>query len=293
MRNLFLFAGFALFFTVCLTSCGNEDPAEGVDVSKAFPTTATVEGFVYLNVNANTSPTDFRQFVPEGTLLSFTIAYGELGIEDASGNYVVTAEVGSDGRYSVEVPTKNDGTAVWVTINGNPFVLDVKNGYRTETRLFTVAQNSQSVIKGFSYHKDLTYTGEILSETEAWVPGTFKARLIYRNDLQNSSQTAPIPSGTEVTVTINRNQFVPARENDLVVIGQVGSDGNFSITLPAPTVQMRSSGLTTHLRSDVILLVRDGDNSRRFRFSLSTTKSIFGGVEIDEGNIELSRHEQI
>ncbi|MCL2072615.1 MAG: hypothetical protein FWH18_01740 [Marinilabiliaceae bacterium] len=281
MRNLFCVALLATMI-LGIFSCAKDDPAEGINIEETFASRATVEGTVYLNINE--SPTNFIEFVPEGTILSFTIPNIAFGIANATGNYVAYATVGNNGRYSVELPTRNDGGDINVTINGNPFTLDVTNGSRIETKLFELPLplNTQSIISGFTYQKNLTYTqsGDNLMVTETWEKGNFRARFVYNNPAET-----PIPSGTTVKITIKADQFVPKRVNDYVSTATIGSDGVLTFSLDAPTPQMRPGGLDVTLQSAVILNVTNGDQTIKYLFNLNKTYQIYGGADVDKGTI--------
>ena len=278
-----------MILSLVLMSCAKEDPAKGISVS-TFTSTATVNGTAYLNINSGNV---HKQFVPAGTQLAFTIAWSCLGISDATGNFVATTTVDANGKYTIQLPARSDGTAVTVTITGNPLVEDVVNGLRTEKQLFTLSETTVSIIKDFTYEKNLSYKkdGANLSESEAWVEGTYTLNVRYM--ASTSTDETPIPNQTVVKVTIAKNQFVPARENDMVFTETVKDGGTITIKMPAPTVQMRVSGLVISLESAVILDYTVGTNTNKHIFTMSQTGKIIGGTTVNGGKVVYTRGSQI
>lgn len=293
MKKLFFAAALVAFI---FSSCAKEDPAQGVKIDEAFKSRATVEGTVYLKVNK--TGTDFQQYAPAGTKLSFTIANSAYGLT-STGNYIATATVGENGRYTISLPTREDGNAVSVKIDGDPFHFDVENGTILEDQLFTLTQQSQSIIKGFTYQKNFDYTLEdVLNETEAWVDGTYKIKLSYNSDLTNLTSTTFVPANTEIKVTVSKNQFVPERQNDLEFITKVGADGVLTVKLPAPTVKMNANGLSISLEAAEVFNIKTGvsggsDVYNKFIFTYYKNAVVYGGVEVDGGKGTFSRGTQL
>lgn len=287
----------ATVLTTSFNSCANEDPAEGLSIESAFTSKATITGYVHLNTNQTSD--NVIKFVPPGTQLSFTVKNSAYGIS-SPGNYIATTTVGADGKYSIQVPATNDGTPIIVEINGNPVTVDeVASGSTKEKHLYELSTVSRSgVIKGFTYQTDLQYTLSSLTASEQWQTGTYKIKLQYPDD-NFSTHKSDIISGTPVMLTVDKNDFIPPRQNDLVFEAKVGADGVLTIAMLAPTIAMNQKGLSVYLSSAVVLNCTTGEDSNggdiknKFIYTLNDAVTIYGGVDIDAGTASYIRGTQI
>ncbi|MDR1436782.1 MAG: hypothetical protein LBI65_01555 [Candidatus Symbiothrix sp.] len=245
MKNLFYYA--ILIAAVCFFgNCSEEDPAQGINVDGIFTNKATIEGDVYLNVNR--SSTEVVEYVPEGTLLSFAVDYSSLGVQGSQGRYVKTAPVEADGHYSVELPTRADGTSVPVSITGEQIRLTITTGDgKSKDQIFEIIPAIQSITSNLTYLKKLEYTErETLKESETWTDGIYRVTLKYYNGKEEKS----VPENTEVKITVSGDRFVPKRANDLILVEKVRANGLLEIKIPAPS--LLNGGLPFRIESAFI-----------------------------------------
>ncbi|NDV46007.1 hypothetical protein D0T49_03000 [Paludibacter sp. 221] len=274
---------FAVLATAFLfASCGKEDPAQGVKIDEIFKSTATIKGVAY--ISSNTSDETALQFAPKDSKLIFTIANTAYGLT-GSGNYVKEALVGEDGAFSVELPAKNDGGSVTVSISAEPIVLTVnKNGVAVNQIFTLTAGTSEDIIKGYVYQKKLTYNAanSDLGQTVNWEPGTYKATLQYYDGKNN----VDVPADTEVKITVAKNLFTPVRAEDYVFIEKVGANGALEFTMDAKA--LIDGGLAFTMKSSFVAkytTVTSGvETSLNYKFDLSSASgTIYGGITNDGG----------
>jgi hypothetical protein len=289
MKKLFYSA--ILFATVfTLNSCGEEDPAQAISVDETFTNRATIEGYVYLNTNK--SSTETVTYAPEGTILSFVIAYEDLGVVDSDGNYVKTTTVSAEGTYSIDLPAKADGTPVPVNIQGAQvhFTVTSDDGKEKE-QLFETLPATQYIIGGLVYQKKIEYTeSDALRETENWTEGTYKATLKYYDGKEEKF----VPVDTDVKITITKDQFVPERTNDLIFIAKTGANGSLEIKQPAPS--LLNGGLDLTLESAFIAeYVTDvvTNTASSYKYSLTASATIYGGETVNKGTIPYQRGDKV
>jgi hypothetical protein len=271
---------------VCVfISCGEEDPAEGISVEGTFTSKATIEGYAYLSTNK--SSTEVVEYAPEGTLLSFTIAYSDLGVQVSNGKYVKTTTVDANGYYSIELPARADGASVSVNISGAQVLLTITTdeGNSKEQVFEITSGTTQTIAKDLTYLKKLEYKEiEVLQESENWEEGTYQVTLKY----YNGKEEIFVPKDTEVKITISKDYFVPKRANDLILVKKVGDNGLLEIKSGAPS--LLSGGLPFSLKSVFIAdyitdVVKNIAVAYSYELSSSATGAIYGGETIFGGTI--------
>jgi hypothetical protein len=305
MKRLFYLVSLitSVFF---FNSCTEEDPAKGISADETFTNKAIIEGYAYLSTNK--SSTEAIKYVPEGTLLSFAIAYGNdyggLGVPGSNGRYVKTTTVGANGRYSIELPTRADGVVSTVTISGAQVLLTVTtDDGKSRDQVFSLTPVTQEIISDFTYLKKLEYEEEaILQNSETWKEGTYRIKLEYSDGMRKLS----VPQDTEVRVTVAKSEFVPERTNDLVFIKKVGRNGLLEIKLPAPT--LLDGGLTfawelIFVAEAITRYTSDNDGNPIpvyddyvfgfAPFSNYIQSVIYGGKTVEKSPIEAQRGEQL
>jgi hypothetical protein len=295
MKRLFYLATLVasvFFFSACA-----EDPAEAIDVEGTFTDKAIIEGYVYLNTNK--SSTEALKFAPEGTLLSFSIAYANLGVMGSLGSYVKTVAVDANGHYSVELPARTDGSIVPVYISGAQVLLTITaDDGRSKDQIFRVIPTQQEIQKGFTYLKKLDYTeGDAFQESETWKVGTYQVKLEY----YDGTRRLPVPRDTEVRVIVLKDRFVPERTNDWVFIKKVGSNGLLEIKMNAPS--LLDGGLTFYWESAFVAeaVTRTGyDNNgdpintyNDYKFDIGSSVTIYGEKTVDKGTLSATRGTQL
>jgi hypothetical protein len=293
MKKLFYPAIF-LIATVCFfNSCAEEDPAQGVSIEGTFTSQATIEGYAYLSTNKSSS--EAIKYAPEGTVLSFTISYSDLGISGSSGNYVKTTSVKADGSYSVELPARADGNQVAVSISGAEILLKITtdDGKSTD-QVFKVDPTSQSIVAGFTYLKKLEYIEkEALQESETWKEATYQVKLEY-----NDGKTKRVVKDTEVKITVPKTEFVPERINDWVFFEKVGSNGSLEIKIGAPSLLDGGLSFTWELAFSAEAFTRydtdpnTGDQIQiydNYVFTASRQATIYGEKLVDAGTVSATR----
>ncbi|MDR0681951.1 MAG: hypothetical protein LBG15_08930 [Dysgonamonadaceae bacterium] len=291
MKNLFYLAiliGGVFYFN----SCVEEDPSQAINVENAFPKKAVIEGYAYLNVNK--SSTEIVKYAPENTLLSFAIAYNNLGNFGSSGNYLRTTTVDANGYYSIELPTRNDGTPVTVQITGEQIQLTVttEDG-KSKKQIYEILPITQAIVSNFTYLKKLEYTEkEVFQESETWGKGIYRVAFEY----YTGKDTTYVPKDTEVRITISKDQFVPKRTNDLVLIKKVGANGLLEFETEAPS--LLNGGLTFSLESAFIAkyLTRIQDEEEIYNdyiFNISNWGVIYSGKTIERETIMANRGTQL
>ncbi|MDR1372247.1 MAG: hypothetical protein LBJ17_03855 [Dysgonamonadaceae bacterium] len=291
----------AVVAAVCVfNGCMGEDPATGISVEETFTQKATVEGYVYLNTNK--SSTEAVKFAPAGTLLSFTIAYQDLGVWESDGKYVKTASVDANGHYSVELPTRADGASVTTTIDGEQILLTVTtDDGKSREQVFRISPETQDISSNFTYLKKLDYTeGAVIQESQAWQEGIYTVKLEYSDGKRKLS----VPRDTEVKVTVDKNRFIPARTNDLVFVKKVGANGLLEIKLPAPTLITNDGGLAFTWKSVFVAegftksIIEDGKIVEIYDEYIFTAVPpnypvIYGGNTVDGGAVNAVRGTQL
>ncbi len=121
-------------------------------------------------------------------------------------------------------------------------------------------------------------------ESASWEEGTYNVSLKYNN----GKEDVAVPAGTEVKVKIDKDDFIPARTNDLVFIQTVGSNGVLSLTLPAPS--LLNGGLTFTMESafiaDYITVTSGVESTSKYTFEISDEAgTIYGGQTIQAAQI--------
>jgi hypothetical protein len=289
-----------LFYLVTLVTavlfingCAEEDPAEAVSVDGVFTNKATVEGYVYLNTNK--SSTEAVKFAPDSTLLYFSIPYSDLGVS-GNGNYVKTTTVDANGHYSIELPAKANGSSVTVSISGAQILLTVTtDDGKSRDQIFKVSTTLLSIRKGLTYIQKLEYEeGDILQESETWTEGTYRVKLEYSF---NSTTNLPVPSGTEVKVTVPGSAFVPERIDDWVFIKKVGDDGLLEIKLKAPSLLDGglTFGWTSAFVADVASDTRVDSNGNpiknKYKFDIQQDNvTIYGGITVEARTLSVEHN---
>ncbi|MDR3093546.1 MAG: hypothetical protein LBU62_02740 [Bacteroidales bacterium] len=281
MKKLVFFAAVAAT-VFSFNSCSKDDPAAAVNPD-IFTDKATIEGVAYIQNAYGQSASD--TYAPEGTKLSFSIPYSGsygLGVAGSSGYYVATATVGANGAYSVELPARADGKPVQVAISSDDFIFDTaqENGDKKSV-VYSLGTTSQYIVAGLKYEKVLQYTSNgLISESETWTSGTFKATLKYYDGAAEQN----VPAGTKVTITIPRNAFVPAKVEDVILVKEVvGANGLLTFTHDAPTLE--NGGLSFTIAFDfaaehVIAGVNDPKEIAYYYYYDSD--AIFGGQSIEK-----------
>jgi len=111
MKKVFLFLTIAFYFAVIVQSCKKKDEQSSpvtIDLSKS----ATIKGVVRANLDMfnDTSATPM-EFAPSGTRLIFQTDAQQFPL-NPSGTYddlIYSTTVGTNGVYSIKVPTANQG----------------------------------------------------------------------------------------------------------------------------------------------------------------------------------------
>ncbi len=294
MKKLFLLASAAaLIFSA--GSCAPEDPATPVNVNQVFPKTK-LSGVAYLNENTSTGDVNggVATFVPEGTVLSFSIPNGTgaggLNIKghggaSAEGNSLTTTTVGANGVYEVMLPVRADGVPVTATISSQTIAVPrtsvTAKGSVDEVVLFNIPVGTTVALgKDIAAQKrvDFTSPGK-LTETPGWVEATYSTTLTY----DNGKAAVAVPNGTQVVLTIARTSFVPARENDLQYVATVGDNGKLEVKMPAPTLAMAPAGLAFTMNSAFVanytVITNGNEVASPYVYSLtSVAGTLYGGV---------------
>jgi hypothetical protein len=129
--------------------------------------------------------------------------------------------------------------------------------------------------------------GVLMTEEANWQEGTYRVGLTYHNGKADVN----VPQGTGVRVTINRNQFVPARTNDLIFMGTVGTGGVLEIRIPAKS--LLEGGLPFSMESsfiaDFIEVTAGVETASKYVFSMNTTGVIYGGETNNANPVRYTR----
>ncbi|MDL2331356.1 hypothetical protein LJC62_05060, partial [Odoribacter sp. OttesenSCG-928-A06] len=206
-----------------------------------------------------------------------TISNNQYGLSGI-GNYVKKAKVEENGYYEVTLPAREDGAPVLVNIEGNPVVVKVDMDGLEEERIFTIENGTQvSIMKGLSYQKKITYEyDESLQEMASWTEGTFKVRMVYHN----GKEEVAVPEGTEIKVIIDGDQFIPERENELVMIEKVGADGVLEIKMQAPSLLYGGIGFEIESRfiADRITVNAGVNTTLKGVYACGEMNTVYGAV---------------
>ncbi|MDR1878197.1 MAG: hypothetical protein LBQ64_01375 [Bacteroidales bacterium] len=105
---------------VMFTSCNKYEESNPIDLGQ-LPT-VTLSGNVYADLD-ETTPS--LEYAPAGTEILVSIPYADYDANNASGgNHTISATIGEEGRYSVNIPVVSSG--VTATISFADFIRDVK-----------------------------------------------------------------------------------------------------------------------------------------------------------------------
>ncbi len=276
-----------LVAAAALMSCSKHEPSKLV-IDDVFKHKATISGKAYLNIFVNGN--EEVNYVEEGTTLFFTAENKDL-LADAtkSGSYTTQATVGANGEYSVEFPTRADGSSVEVTISAGEFTIDNiisgKNKVTQHFKLDPAMSKSIDVIRDASYIKTVTFVGTTITESamqEGWENGTYKFEDIkYSSKIDAFGATVEDKEVNDVTVkiTIAKDQFVPERTEDYVAEGKI-NNGELSITLPAPLVSVNPDGLEFSVEGSFFAEQFDenGDDEIK-KYDISFSGALYGGMK--------------
>jgi hypothetical protein len=193
MKNsLKVVCGISFFIATFFTSCDKtvETTPLSIDLSK----TATIEGYVYADLNLN----DYgKEAVPAGTKIILSLPYSDLYSSGATGNWVDTVDVDANGKFTVAVPADADG--VTVTIKAVDFIysqvqpLTASNA--TIQKIFSVSSATSVSVKVSETKVQIieynTITGFSDFDNYVAISGKVQAEL----NLSNSELEA-VPTGT-------------------------------------------------------------------------------------------------
>ncbi len=114
MKKSFLFFGLFLAVLISLDSCKKAEPT-AMEFDKTQ--TASIMGYVYAQLELVNDYNDGVTWekAPSGTKIFVTIANNQY-ISGTSGSSVYETTVGSDGRYSIDIPADIDGVYIEVSL---------------------------------------------------------------------------------------------------------------------------------------------------------------------------------
>jgi hypothetical protein len=238
MKKTFLIAAVAT--TVVLTALSSCKKYEVSEYSVKNLQKAVVTGIVTTSFGV-----DQEDYAPSGTVLTFKIANSEYGVTgNEAGYYVVTSTVGDNGKYSVEIPLREDGNPVNVLVTSNSFIHSYKESddisfdrkYVFNNSGFTVSQSAGNFFK-FSFSPEILIKDLYGNNITPTSTVTFSGKLSYLSSYhyQNGlSDTLPIPSGTTIKATIRLTSELGSgngfyREERTIT---VGTNGSYSLSVP-------------------------------------------------------------
>jgi hypothetical protein len=157
MKKTKLFSILTILVLISLSSCKDE-PVVSSAVTVATKDSATISGYVTAELNLQSAG---LEAVPAGTSILVSVPYSQLNAT-ATGNWLKTETVGTDGKYSVKIPTNSKG--VTVTFTPSAFEYDQTQAYASgatvpKLRLtYNTGSNSLNVVSGQSLNNDIKYT---------------------------------------------------------------------------------------------------------------------------------------
>jgi len=246
MKKILFFSIIAAF---AFSACSPYEVTEPVTTASLGK--ATVNGIAF----ANTDLTDSDlKFAPVGTKIKFTIDYADFGITGTTGTFAAEAVIGENGEYTISLPAI--AAAVTYKISCEEFVTDEIQSSSSNKKIYAVAgAQTLAVQENFTYIKNFTYAAAaipistVLNWTET---GKFETKLEYIRD-ENGPTKIEIPAGTEVIVTISKNNL--KTENDKVFSVNVGTAGKLVIEHLCPPLTEATNKLPIKIRAAVILPV--------------------------------------
>lgn len=158
MKKTKLFSVIAILALVSLSSCKDEPVVVSSAVTVATKDSATISGYVTAELNLQSAG---LEAVPAGTSILVSLPYSQLNAT-ATGSWMKTVTVGTDGKYSVKIPTNSKGVAV--TFTPSAFEYDQTQAYSSgatvpKLRLtYNIGSNSLNVVSGQSLNNDIKYT---------------------------------------------------------------------------------------------------------------------------------------
>ena len=114
MKKNLLFLSLLLIALVTMNSCKKAAPT-AMEFDKSQ--TANITGYVYAQLDLVNDYNDGTtwEYAPSGTKIFVTIANNQY-VSGAEGYAVYETTVGSDGRYSIDIPTDIDGVYIEVEL---------------------------------------------------------------------------------------------------------------------------------------------------------------------------------
>jgi hypothetical protein len=101
-------------------------------------------------------------------------------------------------------------------------------------------------------------------------------------------ETTAVPTGTPVVLTIAKNKFSPARDNDFTYVTTVGASGSLEIKLPAPSFLYIPTGLGFNLKSSFVA----ESSSKKYIFNLDKNQTLYGGKTVSGDTLTYTKGAQ-
>lgn len=167
-RKISLFIGLFAIALLSLNSCKKNEvvpTSMELDMSK----TATITGLVKAQLSAalDINGTDKIESAPEGTKLIVKVALNQYNNNAPEGKFITfQTEVGSAGRYSIDVPANENG--VDISIEGVEFEYNFEAYSLVDTnwvkiepelRYYSTDKQEFSILAGSNYEKSFEFTG--------------------------------------------------------------------------------------------------------------------------------------
>jgi len=159
MKKVNYLSVIGLLAVICFSSCKDEPVVVSSAVTVATKDSATISGYLTAELNLQSAG---LEAVPTGTSVLVSLPYSQLN-SSATGSWLKTVTVGTDGKFSVKVPTNSKG--VTVTIKPSDFEFNQIQAYVSGAIVpnlkltYSIGSSSIVAVSGQSLNNDIVYTG--------------------------------------------------------------------------------------------------------------------------------------
>ena len=150
-KLIYLTSAIVLSTLLFLSSCVKYEQSTPFVINDSI--TGTIKGMVYANLDQSNSE---LETAPSSTKIYFQVDNDEY-LPGTEGSKVYTATVGSDGSYSITIPTTNDGVTVKIFADDFEYNQVQWDGSTTQRTVFTLPNDYVTVTANQTKIEDLYF----------------------------------------------------------------------------------------------------------------------------------------
>jgi hypothetical protein len=212
-----------------LSSCDKDvdTSALSVDVTSQ---SATIKGYVYADMDLNVI-NGITDSIPSGTYILVTVPYNQFSSGSGSGEWKDTAWVGKDGKFTISVPTDDNG--VTVTLKPIDFVGNQKQLVTSSLKSKSLKFSADAVtvdVKPNDYKVQIINYVEASSNIVNQKNWTISGVVVAENDTTDYVNGVLMPVGG---TAVNARDYVKSS----VVITFYAEDGSWSSNVTTTTAK--------------------------------------------------------